>query len=70
MSLILQPMIAAINLRLQQAKANHKKPFGGVSVIIAGNPGHLLLACAPALYDDRQSNLTNLGKEVYFKFKL
>ena len=62
-------LLAKINLRLQQAK-NNKLRFGGISIILAGDPAQLLPVCASPLYDTAlKSNMSILGKDLYFQFK-
>ncbi len=68
--MISQIMIATIDSRLKQIKSNSEL-FGGVSLILAGDPAQLLPVCASPLYDEnpKKSMLALLGKEIYFQFK-
>jgi hypothetical protein len=70
MSMISQIMIATIDSRLKQLKSSSEM-FGGVSLILAGDPAQLLPVCGSPLYDEnpKKSMLALLGKEIYFQFK-
>ena len=49
-SMLSQTMLGKIESRLQQAKSNNKV-FGGISLILIGDPAQLLPVCATSLYD-------------------
>ena len=49
-----QIMFAKIDSRLRQAK-NNNKMFGGISIILIGDPGQLLPVKGQTLYDEKLS---------------
>ena len=64
-----QVMLCKIDQRLRQAK-NCNNPFGGISVILIGDPGQLLPVGGSPLYDKKlKSNLAQGGFIAYQKFK-
>ncbi len=48
-----QVMLAKIDQRLRQAKSSNEF-FGGISVVLIGDPGQLLPVAAPSLYSEKQ----------------
>ncbi len=50
-SMLSQVMIAKVDSRLRQIKPDVDLIFGGISVILAGDPAQLLPVCATPVYD-------------------
>ena len=64
-----QVMLCKIDQRLRQAK-NCNSTFGGISVILIGDPGQLLPVGGSPLYDKKlKGNLAQGGYIAYQKFK-
>ncbi len=63
-------MIAEFDSRFRPIKLDVDLIFGGIPVILAGDPAQLLPVRATPIYDlQPKSNLAILGKNVYFQFK-
>ena len=61
-------MIFKIDHRLKEAKAN-EKPFGGISIVLTGDPGQLLPVLAKPLYDKTSKSPNAVkGFDLYQKF--
>jgi hypothetical protein len=69
-----QSNLAIIDKRLRQAKENHHVLFGGISVILVGDPGQLLPVGGSPLYQNPQTknteSLASLGFICYREFKI
>ena len=69
-SMLSQTMLGKIESRLQQAKSNNNV-FGGISLILIGDPAQLLPVCATSLYDKQLKTLLKVaGHEAYKKFEI
>ena len=67
-SMIGQEMLCKIDKRLKQAK-NKQLPFGGVSIILTGDPAQLLPVLALPLYDKSgRTEFGIAGLDSYLKF--
>ena len=65
-----QVMFAKIDARLRQAK-NNNQMFGGISLILIGDPGQLLPVKGSSLYDQKlSSQLAIAGYLAYKAFKI
>lgn len=63
-------MFGKIDRRLRQAK-NNDQLFGGISVILIGDPGQLLPVGQSPLYDTRlKDNISQTGFIAYQQFKI
>ena len=70
-SMISQDILAKIDMRCRQAKNEKFKYFGGLSVILVGDPGQLLPVSGLPLYSTRANNALNIqGYNVYQQFKV
>ena len=70
-SMMSQSTIAKIDGRLKQAKCQPNLPFGGISIILTGDPGQLLPVGGSTLYDKRLKNQLNMsGYVIYNKFEI
>jgi len=68
-SMLSQVMLSKIDLRLRQALNNPIK-FGGISVILIGDPGQLLPVAGACLYDIRlKGHMAQGGYLAYKEFK-
>jgi hypothetical protein len=71
-SMLSQSNLAIIDKRLRQAKENHGVFFGGISIILVGDPGQLLPVGGAPLYQDLQTknteSLASLGFICYREF--
>jgi len=65
-----QHHLAMINQRLKQSTGIHSKPFGGLSVILIGDPAQLLPVGGAPLYAKPTKLLQTAGFEVYQHFKV
>ena len=61
-----QIMFAKIDSRLRQAK-NNNKMFGGISIILIGDPGQLLPVKGQTLYDEKLSTQIALAGFLAYK---
>jgi hypothetical protein len=69
-SMLSQVMLAKIDLRCKQAK-NNTNSFGGISIMLIGDPGQLLPVCSSSLYDTKlKTTLTTGGFLAYKKFDM
>jgi hypothetical protein len=69
-SMMSQIMFAKIDSRLRQAK-NNNKMFGGISIILIGDPGQLLPVKGSTLYDQKLNNQMSIaGFLAYKAFKI
>jgi ATP-dependent exoDNAse (exonuclease V) alpha subunit len=69
-SMLSQTMLGKIDSRLRQAKSNNNI-FGGISIILIGDPAQLLPVCATSLYDDKlKTDLKIAGHLAYLKFEI
>ena len=70
-SMMSQAILAKIDGRLRQAKCQPTLPFGGLSVILTGDPGQLLPVGGNALYCKKLKNQLNIsGYNLYIQFKV
>jgi len=69
-SMLSQTMLSKIDLRLKQIKQKNSEYFGGISIILTGDPGQLPAVCAPSLYSKVLKNdLDTNGAEAYKLFR-
>jgi hypothetical protein len=70
-SMLSQTMLSKIDLRLRQIKQKRSIPFGGLSIILTGDPGQLPAVAAPSLYSKVLKNdLDTNGAEAYKLFNV
>jgi hypothetical protein len=70
-SMMSQIMFGKVDGRLRQAKCKPELFFGGLSIILTGDPAQLLPVGGSPLYDHRRLNqLSIVGLEAYQKFKI
>ena len=66
-----QKMLSKIDLRLRKIKQKRSIPFGGLSIILTGDPGQLPAVAAPSLYSKVLKNdLDTNGAEAYKLFNV
>ncbi len=64
-----QTMLSKIDLRLRQIKQKYAEPFGGISIILTGDPVQLPAVAAPSLYSTKLKNqIDTNGYNVYKLF--
>lgn len=69
-SMLSQVMLARIDERMRQITQKLDKFFGGLSLILTGDPGQLPPVCASCLFDKRKENpLSTRGLDAYQEFK-
>ena len=66
-SMLSQTMLARIDKRMRQITQKFEIFFGGLSLILTGDPGQLPAVCAPNLYD--QKFTTALSKEGFTAYQ-
>jgi ATP-dependent DNA helicase PIF1 len=70
-SMLSQTMLYRIDQRMRQITQRTDRSFGGLSIILTGDPGQLLPVAAPCLYDQKSNTAINIGGfELYKSFKL
>jgi hypothetical protein len=70
-SMMSQTMLGKIDGRLRQAKCKPDSLFGGLSIILTGDPAQLLPVGGAPLYDKRRNNqLSIAGFEAYQQFNV
>jgi len=68
-SMLSQTMLFRIDRRLRQITTKINDMFGGLSIILSGDPGQLLPVAAPCLYDERSTVPINIvGLHLYKSF--
>jgi ATP-dependent DNA helicase PIF1 len=70
-SMLSQTMLSKIDFRLRQIKQRHNLYFGGLSIILTGDPVQLPAVAAPALYSKALKNqIDTNGYNAYLQFKI
>ena len=68
-SMLSQTMLSKIDIRLRQITQKKSQYFGGLSVILTGDPGQLPAVCAPSLYSTHSNDNLNInGFNAYRQF--